>query len=575
MGDRINTLGGTALLLLSSAGPFLWQVRDPYEGNHLGALLLELSSEDDQLVSDVLQLRLGLERGYDGLIVRQGEIERLASEFVHCVEDLPEPGRSRLLDAFRRFSSHVSLRQVQLEEFATSNATLNNSLRLLDATHARARAEGNGLGEADLDRVYQGVLQYYAYTDPAEKDRLGDEIDGGLERLQGASGAAGAMLEHARTVVDRMARLDESLSEIVTASGSDTLNETFRVLGAETLGSSVRVARQRQWIAGTCMLTVILICVAGAWWVMRQNRALEREVRERARADSEARRLEVELRQAQQLESIGRLASGIAHEINTPVQFVNDSLHFVRESVEVMTLLLERNAELRSVAIERDETRDLASAIERTEHERDLEYLLENSPAAMERAFSGLDRITKIVRSMRELAPQDGGGLGEVDVNRTVENVLTIVESRFQDVAEMVLDLGEVPQVIGHAASLGHALLGIVVNAGQAIEDVVRDGQGKGRLLVRTRFEDDCVVVSVEDTGGGIPDDVRDRVFDPFFTTRQVGDGSGQGLAMAHATIVARHGGSLTFESTEGRGTTFEVRLPCGGVEQRLEEVAA
>jgi signal transduction histidine kinase len=237
--------------------------------------------------------------------------------------------------------------------------------------------------------------------------------------------------------------------------------------------------------------------------------------------------METELRQAQKLESVGRLSAGIAHEINSPIQYIADSIDFVRES-------------LIDIAIDDD-------------------YLRENIPSALARAGDGVDRIAAIIRSMK--AFEHKTSMTAVDVNQVVASTLTVTSAEYRYVADLITELGELPPVWCHAGDLQHVLVTIVVNAAQAIADAVDLGR-RGTITVTTRPEGEHIVITIADTGPGIPEHLRAQIFEPFFTTKGVGKGVGQDLAVAHSLIVDRYHGSLVFESEVGHGTAFTVRLP-------------
>jgi PAS domain S-box-containing protein len=278
---------------------------------------------------------------------------------------------------------------------------------------------------------------------------------------------------------------------------------------------------------------------------------------------TEAKHLEHELRQAQKLESVGRLASGIAHEMNTPVQFVNDSVHFVRSAASDLFALLEVFASAKAVIARTSP--DTAQRMASAEEAADLEFLRENVPKALDRAISGLDRIATLVRGMKQFSHPDHAGKAPVDLNRAVEMSLTIACNEYKYVADLVTDFGEMPPVVCLASELNQVVLNIVVNAAHAIGDVVRNTAARGRIGVRTWHDASSAFISISDTGGGIPADIQDKVFEPFFTTKEVGRGTGQGLAIARAIVVEKHNGELTFTTEEGLGTTFLIRIPLDG----------
>jgi len=280
---------------------------------------------------------------------------------------------------------------------------------------------------------------------------------------------------------------------------------------------------------------------------------------------TERRQLEFDLQQAQKLESVGRLAAGIAHEINTPIQFVSDSIQFVRESVVDLTLLIGQLRAVRSAVQAGAGAAEAAAAAARTEEQVDLTYLLEHLPKALDRSHDGLERVATIVRSMKAFAHPDQREKAPVDLNQAIVSTLTIARNEYKYVADVETELGDLPPVRCHAGDVNQAILNIVVNAAHAVADVVQESGRKGRIVVRTARDGDEVVVTIRDTGAGIPAAIRHRVFEPFFTTKEIGKGTGQRLAIARSVVVEKHGGELTFETEEGKGTTFFLRLPIDG----------
>jgi signal transduction histidine kinase len=284
---------------------------------------------------------------------------------------------------------------------------------------------------------------------------------------------------------------------------------------------------------------------------------------------TDQRRLEADLAQAQKLESVGRLAAGVAHEINTPVQFVSDSVHFVREAMDDLTEIVGKYRDLRAATQsplpDGAVITEKAKAAEEAEDDADLDYILENAPVALDRARDGLGRVAAIVRSMKEFAHPDRKEMSQSDINQAISSTLVIASNEYKYVAEVETDLGNVPLVNCYAGEINQVVLNLIVNAAHAIADVVKGTPDKGKIRVATRLLGEQVEIAISDSGKGIPVDVRSRIFDPFFTTKEVGKGTGQGLAIAHAVIVDKHGGTIHFETEVGRGTTFYIRLPIAG----------
>jgi PAS domain S-box-containing protein len=278
---------------------------------------------------------------------------------------------------------------------------------------------------------------------------------------------------------------------------------------------------------------------------------------------TERRHLELELQQAQKLESVGRLASGIAHEINTPVQFVADSVHFVRDAfADTMSAVRAYQGLRDACTAAAPANGEQLAAITHAEDAADLPYLEEHVPRALERCVDGLDRIATLVRSMKEFAHPDQREKVAADLNHALDTTLTIARNEYKYVADVVLDRGPLPSIACHVNELNQVFLNLIVNAAHAIADVVGDSGERGTITVTTRVDGEVAVVTIADTGGGIPAHVQARIFEPFFTTKAVGKGTGQGLAIARNVVVEKHGGSLDFVTRPGAGTTFVIRLP-------------
>jgi signal transduction histidine kinase len=275
-------------------------------------------------------------------------------------------------------------------------------------------------------------------------------------------------------------------------------------------------------------------------------------------------KLETEVRQAQKLESVGRLAAGVAHEINTPVQYVQDSVQFVREAIGDLFGVIERHRDLSANVLAGTASNEQAHVVLEEDAAADLPYLLEHVPPALERAIDGLGRVTTIVHSLKAFAHPDQRQRSAIDINAAIQDTLEIARHEYKYVADVELDLYDLPRIDCYASEINQVLLNLIINAAHAIEDAKqknKDGD-RGMISVRTRREDAHVEIAIGDTGCGIPEPMRERIFEPFFTTKAVGRGTGQGLSMARSVIVEKHGGSLTFDSTVGVGTTFTIRLP-------------
>ena len=269
--------------------------------------------------------------------------------------------------------------------------------------------------------------------------------------------------------------------------------------------------------------------------------------------------MEFELAQAQKLESVGRLASGIAHEINTPIQFVSNSLTFVSKSVDELLALVEIYRAAPALQHADAQTQQM---LQDAEQATDLEYLRKRVPRALERSVEGLTRVADLVRSMKEFAHPDQKSKVLYDVNHIISTVLTIAHNEYKYVADIVTHYGDVPQIPCVVGELSQALLNLIVNASHAIDDVVKGTQQRGTITITTRADTEHVEIRISDTGGGMAESVQGRIFEPFFTTKEVGRGTGQGLTIARSVVVDKHAGTLRFETELGRGTSFIITLP-------------
>ncbi len=287
---------------------------------------------------------------------------------------------------------------------------------------------------------------------------------------------------------------------------------------------------------------------------------------------------QLEIAATQRWVSVGTLAAGVAHEVNTPVQFVNDNLHFIRDAARRLLGLAQKLGAMPHMLLDgasEAQLRDAATVALRAVQAARLPFLEQEVPKAVDACIEGISRVTTIVESLKELAQPAGAEMEEADLNRVIERSLTIATSEYRYVAELQTDLGELPPVRCLVSEIGQVVLNLVVNAAHAISDVVRGTDQKGTLEIRTWREQDQAVIAIRDTGTGIPEEIRPRIFDPFFTTKEVGKGTGQGLALAWAVIKQKHDGSLTFESTVGEGTTFFIRLPIVRSSPRVAAEAA
>jgi signal transduction histidine kinase len=284
---------------------------------------------------------------------------------------------------------------------------------------------------------------------------------------------------------------------------------------------------------------------------------------------TDSRRMERELAQGQKLEAVGRVAAGVAHEINTSVQFISDSVRFVRHALKDVPRALAAYRALAAGVLSGKDVSAAARNASDIDEAADVDYFLKNGPEALDRALEGITRVGSIVRSMTEFAHPDADVATDIDLNRAVNNTLNMARNEYKAVADLETRFGDIPRVRCHAGDINQVVLNLVLNAAHAVGDAVKGTSNRGRISVSTRLMGDYVEIAVADTGNGIPESVRPRIFEPFVTTKEVGRGTGQGLALSRSIVVEKLKGSLHFETETGRGTTFFIRLPASETQKQ------
>ena len=273
---------------------------------------------------------------------------------------------------------------------------------------------------------------------------------------------------------------------------------------------------------------------------------------------SQRKRLEENLAHTSKMESLGQLASGVAHEINTPNQYIGDNVRFVDASFGKLAALID---EYRSAIDGAKLSAEKAEAIAKKEAEADLEFTTKEIPSALSQALEGVERVGSIISAMKVFAHPSVESFSEIDLNKIVESSVTVARNEWKYVADVTMDLDQtLPVIQGNRGELSQVVLNLVINSAQAIEERFK-GSSKGTITITTRCNHDIVVLTIADNGAGIKPEIADKVFDPFFTTKGVGVGTGQGLAIAR-TVVDRHSGEIRMKSSIGNGTTFTIKLP-------------
>jgi len=291
----------------------------------------------------------------------------------------------------------------------------------------------------------------------------------------------------------------------------------------------------------------------------------KQELQDKLVAEMEERqRMVIELQLAQKLESVGRLAAGIAHEINTPIQYVGDSVHFLRSAFDDLSRLIDGSTDAAAHIPESSGREAYQLEVLDLARKYDLEYLRDEVPKAFTRTFDGVERVTNIVKAMKEFAHPDANEQNAVDLVHALQTTLLVASNEYKYVARVRTEFDELPQVVCNVGELNQVFLNLIVNAAHAIKDAGKDAE-TGEISIRATVEAADAVITVSDNGCGVPAENLSKLYDPFFTTKEVGRGTGQGLAISHSIVVDKHGGEIAVASELGVGTQFTVRLPIAG----------
>lgn len=290
----------------------------------------------------------------------------------------------------------------------------------------------------------------------------------------------------------------------------------------------------------------------------------------RKSAEEEKARLEQDLREAHKLEAVGLLAGGIAHEINTPAQYIGDNLRFLEKANGDLISVFEAYRKL-CEKLEPDCHRESFDALEEASRDVDLDFILEEIPAATRQSIGGIEHISTIIRAMKEFSHPGSKESVLTDINEMLRNVMMIARNEWMHFAELELDLSDdLPHVPCHLAELNQVFLNLIVNAAHSVG--AKHNQAMGEIRISSMVKGDAVRIEVADNGDGIAENIRHKIFLPFFTTKDVGKGTGQGLSLSRDIVVKKHHGKIGCTNNEEGGATFFVELP---IEEADEEAMA
>ncbi len=475
-------------------------------------------------------------------------------------------------------------------------AAYSAALATVGAMHAQARKWCHGDGASHLDLQPRDELGQILQSFDAVVARLQTEANHARREAERAATAEAQARDALADLEDREARLKsvlETAGEGIVTANQDGIVETFNRAAARMLGYApdevigrnlsmlmapelapihdTHIARLVKLPATTTIAarevigqrkdgTAIPLRLA----VSQVDTPLGRAVTGVFFDLSEQKQLLCDLAQAQRLESVGQLAAGIAHEINTPIQYVGDNARFLKDAFSNVDMVLGTCERIVAAARDAELVPGALAAMEQHWREADFDFLRGEIPLAIEQSLEGISRVAGIVRAMKEFSHPGSHDKVLFNLNEAISTTITVSRNEWKYVAEIETDLDpELPSILGSPGEINQVILNLIVNAAHAIQ-ASRDpaSQDKGRITIVSRREENWVEFGVRDTGCGIPEEIRRRVFDPFFTTKGVGKGTGQGLAIARSVVVDKHGGTISFWSEVGKGTAFVIRLP-------------
>ena len=303
---------------------------------------------------------------------------------------------------------------------------------------------------------------------------------------------------------------------------------------------------------------------------------IAQDITKRKRDEDNQRILEEQLLQAHKMESIGQLAAGVAHEINTPLQYVGDNTRFLKTACTNLNTVLEKYAELLAACQTAGVSSEMVDDVGKAVEECEVKYLMQEVPKAIEHSLEGIERVTKIIKSMKDFAHPGFNEKKPVDLNKSIESAISVARNEWKYFAEMETDLDEsLPPVTCNAGEINQVVLNLIINASHAISEMNGNTNAeRGIIKIQTVRNGEWAEIRISDTGAGIPQNIQSKIFDPFFTTKEVGKGTGQGLSIAHQIVVSKHRGKLTFKTDQGKGTTFIVCIPINDLTIQKSETA-
>lgn len=570
-----------AVALLGGLAGLVWktQTSDHALQLRVNATLRELRQYDAELGQNVLRARNDIDKNYDALAALRQSILS-AQKRLHT--DVEQSGQATLTGPMAQIEAAFQAKLDQVEHFKTENALLRNSLRYLPTAVLALRDPTQATkATAVLDQANELlalVFRYHLAPDDAQRTALESLLNNLAAVGQNADAvgeAARLVSEHTRVILEQKSketRVLGAMEQAPTLNGLDQLTQSFdRVFAQEEKERDV----WRSILAGYAALLLIGLGTLG-WRLALSHRALnaanaslahtnetlEEHVQARTHELTDAlahlKESQAQLVQSEKMASLGQMVAGIAHEINTPLAYINSSLQvahtrmadvalLVHETAELMRLVHSDEAEQAALEAQFAQVQEITTAFEDSEAIEEMRNLLSDG-------LHGIEQIRDMVINLKDFSRLDRAKVMDFSVNDGVKSTLKIARNlvKHRDIRTV---LNDVPTVQCAPSQINQVLLNLITNACHATAD-----QG-GRVGITTRAAPDGVLIEVTDNGCGIPASVLPRIFDPFFTTKKVGEGTGLGLSIAQR-IIHDHGGRIDVVSTVGVGSKFSVYLP-------------
>lgn len=585
-------LAACAMLLASVLVYLYWMSRSDESGTYAQArdLIRQIKQYDAQWESAVLKARTTTNYNYDPLVLPLMEMKRLWREFSTLEGRIEKTAIPAWQAAFGDYQQAFDDKILLVSRFKTHNAILRNSLAFLPAAADVIQVHLGQLVDADALRLrritsdtYDLMLSSLEFPQTTTEDKAADILVGlnnlsvNKERLPvDFQSPIDTISKHIELILHEQPKVDQLLEAIEAVPIAERLDAIARMLDRDEQAATLTAQRYHFYLLVFSTLLVLLLLYMGVWLmrsyaeINRVNRALlsandelEQRVERRTQALGQAsaalqrevderRLLENQLVQSEKLASLGQLAAGVAHEVNNPIGFVSSNLGALDDYFGRLQNMLKAYADAENTLIPHGLSAELAKL--RTEIE--LDYLLEDIPALIRESKDGVSRVARIVKDLKDFSRVDSSQDWQLaDLQQGIESTLNIVASELRHKADLVKDYQPLPQVECLPSQINQVVMNLLVNATQAM------GAERGRITLRTGANDAWVWIEVADSGCGIPAESLQKIFDPFYTTKPIGQGTGLGLSLSYG-IIKRHGGEIHVTSEVGIGTTFRVELP-------------